>query len=88
MRRAAVGAMIGIATLVGVAGTASGAANPKASCTGILVSSVAGQPAPGLVADLTRQFHQEFKDAGLPPGAFDSATSHEHAGGVGECLGP
>jgi hypothetical protein len=67
-----------------LAGAAS-AANPAASCNGILVSSLAGQP--GVVGALTRAFHQEVKDAGLPPGSFDAAGAHEHAGGVGECLG-
>jgi hypothetical protein len=64
--------------------TASGA-NPAASCNGILVSSLAGQP--GVVAALTREFHDAMKAAGLPPGFFDAAGAHEHAGGIEECLG-
>jgi len=66
------------------AGTAS-AADSSASCNGILVSSLAGQP--GVVGVLTRQFHDEFKDAGIPPGAFDEAGAQEHAGSVEACLG-
>jgi hypothetical protein len=65
------------------AGTASGA-NPEASCNGILVSSLAGQP--GVVAALTQEFHAATKAAGLPPGFFDVAGAQEHAGGVEECL--
>jgi hypothetical protein len=66
--------------VVGGASAASG----NASCNGVLVSSLAGQP--GVVADLTRDFHDQFKEAGLPPGFFDAAGAHEHAGGVEECL--
>jgi hypothetical protein len=64
-------------------GTASGA-NPAASCNGVLVSSLAGQP--GVVAALTQEFHDATKAAGLPPGFFDAAGAKEHAGGVEECL--
>jgi hypothetical protein len=64
-------------------GTASGA-NPAASCNGVLVSSLAGQP--GIVAALTQEFHDATKAAGLPPGFFDAAGAQEHAGGVEECL--
>jgi hypothetical protein len=64
-------------------GTASGA-NPAASCNGVLVSSLAGQP--GIVAALTQEFHDATKAAGLPPGFFDAAGAHEHAGGIEECL--
>ena len=66
-----------------LAGNATGA-NSNASCNGVLVSSLAGQP--GVVGALTREFHQQFKDAGLPPGSFDAAGAREHAGGVAECL--
>jgi hypothetical protein len=41
---------------------------------------------PGVVAELTREFHDAFKDAGIPPGFFDVAGAHEHAGSVEECL--
>jgi hypothetical protein len=64
-------------------GTASGA-NPAASCNGVLVSSVAGQP--GIVAAVTRELHDAAKAAGLPPGVVDVAGAQEHAGGVEECL--
>jgi hypothetical protein len=78
------------ATLAGAAGAAilvvggASAANANASCNGVLVSSLAGQP--GVVAELTRDFHNQFKEAGLPPGFFDAAGAHEHAGSVEACL--
>jgi hypothetical protein len=84
MRRA-VGVILGLVLFLGVTGGAS-AANTKASCNGILVSSLAGQS--GVVAALTREFHAQFKEAGIPPGFFDAAGAHEHAGGVAECLAP
>jgi hypothetical protein len=37
----------------------------------VLASSLAGQP--GMVSELTRPFHEEFKVLGLPPGFFDAA---------------
>jgi hypothetical protein len=70
-------------TMAVAVGTASGA-NPKASCNGVLVSSLAGQP--GIVAALTQEFHAAIQAAGLPPGFFDVAGAQEHAGGVDECL--
>ena len=70
--------------LFALGGNASGA-NANASCNGVLVSSLAGQA--GVVGALTREFHQEFKDAGIPPGFFDAAGAHEHAGDVEACLG-
>ena len=83
MRREITVALLALAPFSVLAGNAS-AANPNASCNGVLVSSVAGQA--GIVAQLTRAFHQEVKDAGLPPGSFDAAGAHAHAGGVDECL--
>ena len=64
---------------------AQAAENSPANCTGIAVSSLAGNP--GVVAFLTRGFHQEFKDAGLPPGQFDSTFSKLHLGSLEGCLG-
>jgi hypothetical protein len=60
------------------------AANDRASCNGVLVSSLAWQP--GAVGAGTREFHQAFKDAGIPPGFFDVAGAQAHSGGVAECL--
>ncbi len=85
MRRISCVLVLALLSLLALASGALGA-NPNASCNGILVSSLAGQP--GVVGDLTRAFHQEFKDAGIPPGFFDVAGAQEHAGGVEECLTP
>ena len=61
------------------------AANEQASCNGILVSSAAGSP--GLVADLTKEFHQVAKDLGFPPGVIvDAPGGQLHSGSVEACL--
>jgi len=79
-----------IATLGAVSGVlalaaAGSAANDNASCNGILVSSTAGTP--GLVADLTREFHQVAKDLGFPPGVIvDAPGGQLHSGSVEACL--
>ena len=77
--------VLGLTTtaLAAFGGTAE-AASPQASCTGIAVASLAGQPA--VVAQLTRELHQAMKDAGLPPGSIDAIFSKLHAGSVEECL--
>ena len=73
------------ATALVSAGAASAAANERASCNGIAVSGAAGQP--GAVAAVVQLIHQEFKDAGLPPGAGDSAFAKLHEGSLEGCLG-
>jgi hypothetical protein len=76
-----------VALIVALAFTAGAgsAANENASCNGILVSSTAGTP--GLVAELTREFHQIAKDLGIPPGvAVDAPGAHLHSGSVEACL--
>ena len=65
-----------------VAGTE--AADGRASCTGLAVASLSGEP--GLVAQLTRELHQELKDAGRPPGTIDASFSKLHEGSVEACL--
>ncbi len=84
MRRPVCVAALALVGVLSVAASSAPAASPNASCNGILVSSLAGQP--GVVAELTREFHDAFKDAGIPPGFFDAAGAHEHAGSVEECL--
>jgi len=84
MRKLAGVFLVVVVLLLTMGGVASGA-NWSASCNGILVSSLAGQA--GVVGELTRGFHQEFKDAGIPPGFFDVAGAHEHGGDVETCLG-
>jgi hypothetical protein len=77
-----------VVTLVGVLGFAAGtgsAADARASCNGILVSSLAGDA--GVVADLTREFHQIAKDLGYPPGLIvDAPGGQLHEGSVEACL--
>jgi hypothetical protein len=69
-------------------GAGSGAAaSPPASCVGILVSFVATTDSPGTVADLTRLFHQQAKDAGVPPGSQDASLAKLHAGSPVACFG-
>jgi hypothetical protein len=83
IRRLAV--LVGCAVVFAGMATTASAADPNASCNGILVSSLAGQP--GVVGVLTREFHDAFKDAGIPPGFFDAAGAQEHAGSIEACLG-
>ena len=83
MRKLAGVFLVVVVLLLTMGGVASGA-NSSASCNGILVSSLAGQAG---VGELTRGFHQEFKDAGIPPGFFDAAGAQEHGGDVETCLG-
>jgi len=84
MRKLAGVLLVALLSLLAMSSGASGA-NSNASCNGVLVSSLAGQA--GVVGELTRGFHQQFKDAGIPPGFFDAAGAHEHAGSVEACLG-
>jgi hypothetical protein len=85
MRRVVV---VTIVVLLGVLGFAAGsgsAADGSASCNGILVSSLAGEA--GVVAELTRAFHQIAKDLGFPPGVIvDAPGGQLHEGSVEACL--
>ena len=84
MRRVFVVAVLALAGALTAVGSGT-AANENASCNGILVSSTAGQP--GLVADLTREFHQLAKDLGFPPGlVVDAPGGQLHSGSVEDCL--
>jgi len=74
---------LAVTALTAFGGTAD-AASPQASCTGLAVSSLAGQP--GVVAQLTRELHQALKEAGLPPGSIDAIFSMLHEGSVEACL--
>jgi hypothetical protein len=76
--------LVGLVAALGIAAGSATAAAPAASCNGILVSSLAGEPA--IVADLTRSFHAATEAAGFPPGSFDAAGAKVHAGGVDECM--
>lgn len=84
MRRIVVVTVVVLVGTLGFAASGS-AANENASCNGILVSSTAGTP--GLVAVLTREFHQVAKDLGFPPGVIvDAPGGHLHSGSVEGCL--
>ena len=73
--------------LAGTLGAGSGvAASPHSSCVGILVSFVGTTERPGTVADLTRMFHQQAKDAGIPPGSGDAALAKLHLGDPFACF--
>ena len=72
------------ATALTAFGGTADAASPQASCTGLAVSSLAGEP--GVVAQLTRELHQALKDAGMPPGSIDAIFSQLHEGSVDACL--
>jgi hypothetical protein len=84
MKRIVGSLFVTLLLVLALGAAAAPGANPAASCNGVLVSSLAGQP--GIVATLTREFHAAMKEAGLPPGAFDAEGAHVHAGGVAECL--
>jgi hypothetical protein len=62
------------------ASQAAAAPNPAASCVGLTVQFTSENLPTGSVAELTRMFHQEAKDAGIPPGAGDAALAKLHAG--------
>lgn len=76
-------ALLGACAFLTIAASASGA-NGQASCTGIVVSSLAGIP--GLTAELERAFHEQYKQLGLPPGLFDSSFAKLRAGSVEGCI--
>jgi hypothetical protein len=85
MRRTVVVTLVVVVCALGVVAGSASAANENASCNGILVSSTAGQP--GLVAELTRMFHDIAKDLGFPPGVIvDAPGGQLHAGSVEACL--
>lgn len=62
------------------AGPGAAAPNPAASCVGLTVQFTAENLPTGSVAVLTRMFHQEAKDEGIPPGAGDAALAKLHEG--------
>jgi hypothetical protein len=69
-----------MALALGLSGSASGAANPVASCSGLVGSSFAGQP--GAEAQDRGDGRDE---AGIPPGALFSDFSRHHLGDVDSC---
>jgi len=81
------GALVGIAVAAAAAfGTGSATADPgtaNATCEGILVSAATY---PREVADLGRLLHDQFKDAGIPPGFLDVAGAQTKAGSFDACV--
>ena len=80
-------ALAGMAVAVGLSGLAgsASAASERASCKGILVSSLAGEP--GEVVEATHFVHGIVKGLGLPPGVHVSAAAgHLHEEDVAACL--
>jgi hypothetical protein len=85
MRRVLMVAVMAVVVgLSGLAGTAS-AADESASCKGILLSALAGDP--GGAAEVTHIVHAIVKALGLPPGPYVSAAAgHLHEEDVAACL--
>ena len=87
MKRALIvlAALLALAPAVGV-GSASAAASERASCNGLGVSTLAGQP--GAVSATTLNVHGYVREVlGLPPGTFDSFYAQLHEGSVEGCFG-
>jgi hypothetical protein len=87
MRRVLV--LVVTAVVVGLSMLAANAsaANQHASCKGILVSSLAGEP--GEVAEATRSIHEIVKGLELPLGVgvhVSAAAGHLHEDDVVACL--
>jgi hypothetical protein len=64
-----VGMFVALVVSLVIVASAPGA-NGRASCNGVLVSSLAGQP--GAVAEGTREFHQQSKMRVSRPGSLTS----------------
>ncbi len=77
-------ALVALVLAIGV-GSASAAANERASCNAIGVSAHAGDP--GSVAEITLFVHRYVREVlGLPPGTVDSYYARVHAGSVELCF--
>jgi hypothetical protein len=72
-----------LALVLGLSGSALAAANPVASCSGIVGSSFAGQP--GGEASDRGDGRDEAANEGIPPGALFSDFSRHHLGDVDAC---
>jgi hypothetical protein len=80
MKRSLLAVFATLALALGLSGSASAAANPVASCSGLVASSFAGQPT------AEAQDRGDGRDeAGIPPGALFSDFSHHHLGTVDAC---
>jgi hypothetical protein len=83
MKRALIAVFATSALVLGLTIPAS-AADPHASCSGLVASSVAGQP--GARAEIQRDVFQTAIEDGLTPGAVASEFSRFHAGSAEICL--
>jgi hypothetical protein len=72
-----------LALVLGLSGSALGAANPVASCMGVTASSFAGQP--GGQASDRGDGRDEAANQGIPPGALFSDFARDHLGDVDSC---
>jgi hypothetical protein len=72
-----------LALALGLSGSASAAANPVASCSGLVGSSFAGTP--GGEASDRGDGRDEAAEEGIPPGALFSEFSQLHSGDVVSC---
>jgi hypothetical protein len=80
MKRSLLALLATLVLVLALSGSASGAANPVASCSGLVASSFAGQPG-GEAQD-----RGDGRDeAGIPPGALFSDFSRHHLGDVDTC---
>jgi hypothetical protein len=77
-------AVLTTALVLGLSVPAS-AADPHASCSGLVASSVAGQS--GARAEIQRDVFQTAIEDGITPGAVSSEFSHFHEGSAEVCLG-
>ena len=85
MRRLLVITVAAVGAGLSALADSASAADEHASCKGILVSSLAGQP--GEVAEATHFVHEIVKGLGLPPGVHVSAAAgHLHEEDVAACL--
>jgi hypothetical protein len=83
MKRSFLVLIAALALVLGLSGSASGAANPVASCSGLVGSSFAGQP--GGEASDRGDGRDEAAELGIPPGTLFSDFSRLHLGDVDSC---
>jgi hypothetical protein len=85
MKRSLLVLIATLALVLGLSSSASGAANPVASCMGVTASSFAGTP--GGEASDRRDGRDEAAEQGIPPGALFSDFARHHLGTVVDCHG-
>ena len=83
VKRSLLALFAALAVSLGLSGPAS-AANPHASCGGLVASNLAGQP--GAKAADVRDAFAEAEVRGITPGALISEFSRSHLGSVEACF--